>query len=242
MNESVKALINAVNPGYVSAPRTGAKGTSVTDIFKEVEEELRRENVAKLWKKYGHYVIGVVVALVLGVAGVEGWQAYDLGRRSELSDKFAAALDLASGGHSAAALESLAGLAGPGDGGYGGLAAFEEARLLAESGDLEGAIAIWDRIAESSVLGPGFRGVAALLSVIHQLDDGDPAALRARLEPLAAEGQPFRASAQELLALLALRRGDRQAARELYTAIADNRAAPSGIRTRATQILAAIKD
>ncbi len=214
----------------------------MADIFKEVDEAIREERFGKLWKKYGRHMISVAVAVVLGVAGIQGWSAYDLDRRSGLSDRYSAALGQAAAGDTAAALNALLDLADAGGDGYAGLAAFERARVLADSGDIDGARAVWDRIAESSELGPAFRGAAVLLSVMHQLDEGDPAALRARLGPLAAEGQAFRATALELLALLALREGDRAAARAHYTTIADDREAPLGIKTRATQMLTALKD
>ncbi len=213
----------------------------MADVFKEVDEALREERFTKLWKKYGRAVIALAVAVVAAVAGLQGWRVYDLNRRSELSDRYAAALEQAVAGQTAPALNALADLSNSGDGGYPGLAAFERARMLAESGDLDGAVATWERIAENTALGPGFRSVAVLLSVMRSLDDGDPAALRKRLEPLAVEGQSFRASALEMLALLALREGDRETARAHYTKIADDRAAPSGVRARAAQMLAALK-
>ena len=213
----------------------------MADVFKEVDEALREERFTKLWKRYGRSLIALAVAVVAAVAGLQGWRAYDLNRRSELSDRYAAALEQAVAGQTAPALNALADISNSGGGGYPGLAAFERARMLAESGDLDGAVATWDRIAENTALGPGFRSVAVLLSVMHRLDDGDPAALRERLEPLAVEGQPFRASALEMLALLALRGGDRETARAHYTKIADDRAAPSGVRARAAQMLAALE-
>ncbi len=66
--------------------------------------------------------------------------------------------------------------------------------------------------------------------------------MRARLQPLAADSQPFRSSARELLALIALGEGDTAAARDLYTKISDDREAPAGLRQRATQMLAALKE
>ncbi len=214
----------------------------MADIFKEVDEDLRRENLTKLWKKHGREVIGLAVAVVLGVAGVQGWRAYDLDRRGKLSDRYASALELAADGDTSAGLNALIDLSEADGGGYAGLAALEEARLRVASGDIGGAIAVWDRIAAESGLGEGFRGAATLLSVLHQIDTGDPGVLRGRLEPLAAAGAPFRATARELLALLALGEGDRAGARELYTKIADDREAPSGLRQRATQMLAALKE
>jgi hypothetical protein len=75
---------------------------------------------------------------------------------------------------------------------------------------------------------------------MHQVDDGDPAALQGRLDELIGPGEPFRASALELSAVLALRAGDKEKARSLYTQIVDDLAAPAGLRARATQILSAL--
>jgi hypothetical protein len=214
----------------------------VADIFKEVDEDLRRDNLEKLWKKYGFQIIGLAVAVVLGVAGVQGWQAYDLDQRGKLSDRYGVALELAQGGETTAGLDAMIGLSEASGGGYAGLAAFEEARLRVESGDTGGAIAVWDRIAESSGLGPGFKEAATLFSILHQIDSGNPAALRARLQPLAADSQSFRSTARELLALIALGEGDTAAARALYTKISDDRETPAGLRQRAAQMLAALKE
>ena len=214
----------------------------MADIFKEVDEELRRDNLAKLWSKYGRSLISVAAGIVLAVAAVQAWRAYDLNRRSDLSDRYAAALDVAAGGDPTAALNALAELSEAGSGSYAGLAAFEEARLRLESGDRDGAVKIWDKLAAESALGEGFRSIATLLSVMHQLDTADSAVLRSRLDPLATDGQPFRSSAREMLALLALLDGDRATARELYTGIADDREAPAGLRARAAQMLQTLKD
>ena len=214
----------------------------MADIFKEVDEDLRRDNLEKLWKKYGLQIIGLAAAVVLGVAGVQGWQAYDLDQRSKLSDRYGAARELAQGGETTAGLDAMIDLSEASGDSYAGLAAFEEARLRVESGDTGGAIAVWDRIAEGSGLGPGFKEAATLFSILHQIDSGDPAALRTRLQPLAADSQPFRSTARELLALIALGEGDTAAARDLYTKISDDREAPAGLRQRATQMLAALKE
>jgi hypothetical protein len=214
----------------------------VADIFKEVDEDLRRDNLGKLWKKYGLQIISLAAAIVLGVAAVQGWRTYDLDQRGKLSDRYGAAQELAQGGEVTAGLDAMIDLSEASGGGYAGLAAFEEARLRVESGDTGGAIEVWDRIAEGSELGPGFKEAAILFSVLHQIDDGNPASLRARLQPLATDSQPFRSTARELLAVIALGDGDTASARELYTKISDDREAPAGLRQRATQMLATLKD
>lgn len=213
----------------------------MADIFKEVDEELRRDQAAKLWKKYGGYILAAAAVVVLGMAGLQAWRYYDLSRRKEISDRFAAALYQVTAGNKTAGLEEFTGFADASASGYRGLAAFEQARMLADSGDAAGAIAIWDRIAADGAMGEGFRNTATLLSVLHQIDETDPATLRGRLEPLAVEGRPFRASANELLAVLSLREGDQATARDLYSKITDDRSAPAGLRARAAQMLAALK-
>lgn len=212
----------------------------MADIFREVDEELRRENFEKLWKRYGKIVIAVVVVVIAAMAAFQGWRAYDQKQREAQSDAFAAALATAQAGDSVSAANALVELSDPDGGGYPGLAAMERARLLAASGDLGGAIDLWDRIAADSGLGAGFRDMATLMSVMHQIDQGEPSALRQRLEPLAAEDAPFRGSAWELLAVLSLRAGDTAAARELYTRISDDLELPGGLRARAAQVLAAL--
>ncbi len=213
----------------------------MADIFKEVDEELRRDHAAKVWKKYGHVVIGAAVTVVLATAGYQVWTWWDVKQRTELSQGYAAAVDLFEQGKTEDAAAAFGGLAAAG-GGYGTLAAFNRARLLAEAGDTAAAIEAWDRLAASASAGPAFRGAATVLSVMHQSDSGDPADLEARLEPLTAEDSGFRPIALELTAVMALRRGDRTRAREIYTRLADDRTAPVGLRGRASQMLAALEE
>ncbi|MGF1609811.1 MAG: tetratricopeptide repeat protein [Kiloniellales bacterium] len=211
----------------------------MTDIFREIEEDLRQEKLKKLWKQYGAYVVGLIVLIVAGVGGYQAWKAWDLERRFEQSNRYAAALQQLRTGNQAGAEATLTELAGSGSG-YAVLARFEQAGLKAESGDLSGAIALWDQLARDGTAGPAFQGLATLLSVTHQIDSGDPGELEVRLRPLTAQGNPFRPSALELTAALALRAGDSARARELYTELADDRIAPAGLRTRAAQMLEAL--
>ena len=212
----------------------------MADIFREVDEEVRKERIGDLWKRYGSVVIALVTVVILGVAGYKAWTYFDQQRKLEQAEAFAAALALEEAGQSAEAAAAFAALADDGDKGYPLLATFHRARLLFEAGDTEGAIALWDQVARSAAAGPGFQGVATLLSVRHQIGSADPAALRARLEPMTSEGSAFRSGAMELLAVLALEAGDNEEALNLYREIADDLTAPPGLRARAAQMLAVL--
>jgi len=213
----------------------------VADIFKEVDEDLRRDRAAKVWRKYGSFMIGGAVAVVLATAGYQAWNWWYTKTQTELSDRYAAAAQLIERGDSDAAIAEFGTLADS-DGGYATLAAFNQARLLADSGDKAAAIEIWDRLAGSSAAGPAFQGVATLLSVMHQMEDGDPAALEARLTPLSEADGGFQEVALELIATLALRQGDSARAREIYTQISDDPNAPVALRARASQMLNALQE
>ena len=83
-------------PAFPAAYGTYPDGTykdlrPVTDIFQEVEEDVRRERYEQLWKQYGNYVMAAAALLVLGVAGYEAWRNYDLKQRETYSDRYEAA-------------------------------------------------------------------------------------------------------------------------------------------------------
>lgn len=211
----------------------------MADIFKEVDEDLRRDQAAKIWQKYSTVIIGAVVVVVLAVAGYQGWKWWDLKTRSEQSTLYQAALeDLSQGEAGEAAIKLGEVQAGGGD--YAILARFNEARLLSETGDLAGAVEIWTGLAQDSSAGPALQGAAHVLSIMHQLDSGDPASLEAELQPLLQPDNGYRAMALEMSAILALRRGDSERARSLYTEVVDDLTAPATLRGRAAQMLATL--
>jgi len=213
----------------------------VSDIFREVDEDLRRDRASELAKKYGPYFIGFAVAIVVGTLGYNLWRDWDLEHRSEQSDLYTAAVELAADGDTAASVTALAALGEP-NGSYGTLATFERARLLAEEGSRDEALALWQALAASEAAGPALQGAARLFFVMHQIDDGDSDELRAMLEPLMVAGNGFRPVAMELNAMLLLRDGNREAARQIYGEIADDLTAPPGLRARAAQVLASLAE
>jgi hypothetical protein len=212
----------------------------MADIFKEVDEELRHERYAKLWKKYGMYVITAAVLVVGAVAGTSIWRDYQISAREADGEAFAAALSTFESGDNAAAANAFAALAESAGGGYAVLARLQAALALGRSGDAQAAAAAFEGVAADSSADPLFRDLAVLLLAIETLDTADPASLTARLQPLAAATSPWRHTARELTALLAIRAGEPVRARELLTTLSDDDEAPIGIRGRATELLATL--
>lgn len=213
---------------------------SESNLFREIDEELRHEHYAKLWKKYGGYVIGAALVLVLGVAGYQGWHAYDTSTRNTLGERFVNAQRLVDEGRIDLATEEFSKLAAESGGGYRLLARFQEAALLARNGDNAGAVAAYRELSADSGVDTLYRDLAILLEVLHVADTGDAETLGSRLAPLTEPGNPWRHSAREITAQLAFAGGDREGARQLFSQLAGDDTAPSGVRDRAVEMLAII--
>ena len=211
----------------------------MSDIFREIDEELRRDNLLKLWARYGRYLIAVAVAALVIAGGIVAWRDHQLAERRAQSTRYAGALTLARDGKEADAAKVFAAIAQEG-GGYAVLASFEEAALLAKQGDRAVAIADYDRIAATGDLDPGLRGLALLLSVMQSLPEADAHQTMDRLAPLTGTGNPWRPTALELTALARLKSGDRNGALDLYKGLADDLAAPPSLRARAAEMAAAL--
>jgi hypothetical protein len=211
----------------------------VSDIFREIDEELRRDNLLKLWSRYGRYVVALVVLMLVVAGGIVAWRDHQASERRLQSTRYAAALSLVREGKEPEAAKVFGAIAQEG-GGYAALALFEEAGLLAKTGDRKGAAAVYDRIAGASGLDPVFRDLAVLLSVMHGMPEADPQAIIERLAPMTAAGNPWRPTALELTAAARLKSGDKGGALALYQSLADDLAAPQGLRARAAEMAAAL--
>jgi hypothetical protein len=211
----------------------------VSDIFREIDEELRRDNLLKLWSRYGRYIIGAVALALVVAGGIVAWRDHQLSERRAQSARYAGALALARDGKEADAAKVFAAIAHEG-GGYAVLADFEDAALLAKSGDRPAAVAAYDHIAAQNDLDPSLRGLAVLLAVMQGSPEADPHATIDRLAPLTESGNPWRPTAVELTALARLKSGDKSGALDLYKGLADDPAAPQGLRARAAEMVVAL--
>ena len=214
----------------------------MVDIFDEVEEELRAERTKAFMKKYGGLLFGACVAMIGAAVGWQGWQWRQTHQDMEAAAQYLAAASRTEGGgvagrdraEAAAAFEVAA--AGAPDG-YRVLARLRAAALRAEAGDLIAASALWDQITADKSVDPLLRDLASLTWCLYHADQGDPALLEGRLNPLAAPGNAWRSLAAEQLAILDLRRGRTEEAKTRLKKLAEDTTAPAGVRGRASAIL-----
>lgn len=212
----------------------------MADLFREIDEELRRDKALRFWREHGKYVLAAALAVVVAVGLAMGWR--DWRQRERLADgaRFAEAQGLVLAEKPAEAAAAFAQLASGAGGGYAMLARFEAAALKLRAGDAAGGLALYQGLANDSGLAKAYRDLALLLSVMHGVDEGEPAALIQRLVPLTAADNPWRFTALELNALLEQRAGNAEPAREIYKRLAEDALTPVPLRSRAGEMLAVL--
>jgi len=213
----------------------------MSDIFREVDEDIRRERFKKLWDRFGVYVIALAVLIVVATAGYRLYVYFEEKKAEAAGDKFTAALKLAEDGKHAEAANALSEIVADGSGGYPVLARFRLATEKVAAGDKAGAVTELDAVANDGSAQPLVRDMARLRAALILVETASLADLEGRIGNLAATGNPWRNSARELLGLAAWRSGDFPAARKYFQQIADDQDKPRDIAQRADVMLALIR-
>ena len=209
----------------------------VSDIFHEVDEEVRREQLKKLWDRYGNYVAAAAVLLVLAVAAWRAYLWWDAKKAAETGAAFEAAITLAESGKRSEAEAAFADIAGHGTSGYRHLARMREAAELAQT-DPKAAIAAYDQIAADGSVGHVLQDLALLRAGALLIDAGSYQEAQRRLEPLAANDRTFRHTAREFLVLASWRAGDATGAKRWFDLIMTDAQTPAPTRSRVEMLMA----
>ena len=204
----------------------------MADIFQEVDEEVRRERLIKLWQRYGNLIIALCILIVAAVGGWRGYEWWQTRKAAESGAAFEAAVRLAEDAKHQEAEAAFAKLAADGSAGYRPLARLRVAAELTGT-DKAAAIKAYDEIAADRNAGQVIQDLAALRSGFLLVDTAPYSGIRQRLEPQTAADKPFRHSARELLALSAWKSGDTAAAKQWATMIINDSLTPQGTRSRA---------
>jgi hypothetical protein len=201
------------------------------EFIREVDEEYRRDQLAKIWQRYSGIIIAVVALVVVGVGGWRYWEHVQETRAQAAAVRFEDALKLSSEDKSQEAEAALEALAKEGDTGYSLLARF---RLAAERGqqNAEEGAAAYDALANDAGVAPLWKDLARLRAAWLRLDTADPAQIRQAVEPMAAPANAWRHSARELLGLSGLKAGDMDYAGRWFDQIAADRETPPALRQR----------
>ncbi len=205
-------------------------------FYREVDEELRRDQMKTYWERFGKLVIAGVVLLLALIGGFIWWQNQKEVKAGERSQTLVAAFDDVAAGRRAAALPKLDELAKSGSDGHRAAALITKADVAIESGDLKGAAATFKQIADDGGLAQPYRDLALVRMTAVELDTLPPQAVIDRLKGLAVAGNPWFGSAGEMVALSYLKLNKPQQAAGIFAAMAKDKKLPDTLRSRASQM------
>lgn len=211
----------------------------MADIFHEVDEEVRRERLQKLWDRYSIYIIGAAVLIVAAIGAWRGYEYWQAKKAAAAGSAFESALTLSEAGKYSEAEAAFAKIQSDAPAGYRTLARLRAAAELARVKPAD-AIKAYDELAADNSLGTTLRDLAAVRAGMLMVDKASLADMRHRLDAAAEPGGTFRHTAREMLALSAWRNHDFTAARRYIDMIATDGDTPPGTRARADVLSALI--
>ena len=207
----------------------------MSDLFEEVEEQLRSDRYKALVRRAAPWVLTAAAVALVAALGIWGWQQYQLQITNKASEQYAAALTAGSQGDVPKATQIFTEISKSPAKAYKSMSLMQLGALKLSSGkpdDTKAAVALFDQAAAAApddVLGDAAR----LKSAFAILDTAPYAEVEGRLTPLMNDKHPYRVQAREALAFAKLLKGDDKGARGDFLVISQSLDAPEGLRQRA---------
>jgi hypothetical protein len=188
-------------------------------LFREVDEELRREQFAKIWERYGIYLIGLAVLIIVLVGGAKIWQAQRLANAQAFGAKYEEAIALENETKLGDAAKAFEAIAADAPKGYAALAALSQSGTELRLGNRPKALEIFERLAASSSTDSELANFARLQAAALRLGEADFTEMENRLKPLTSDDSAWRLPARELLGTAALKAGKLDEARTTLSSL-----------------------
>lgn len=204
-------------------------------FLREVDEELRRDQIVGVWTTHGRLILGLVGGGLLIFAAILGWRHWSTVKAENEAVKLQTAFDSVAANKPAEAAPALAELEASGVPGYAAAARMTEANQLYASGKTKEAAAKFAAIAGDTSMAQPVRDYALIRQTNIDFDTLAPQAIIDRLKPLATKDSAWLGSAGEMVAMAYLKLNKPTEARAMFKAIAETETVPESIRTRAVQ-------
>lgn len=205
-------------------------------FLREVDEELRRDDVARIWKRWGRVLLVLVLLALIGLAAFLWWRDNQAKQAGAEGERLNATIEQLGANQINLAMPALKQLAASDRAGYRAAGQLASGAIAAQQGDVKAAVAAYAGVANDEKVGKPFRDLALIRQTTTEFDTLAPAQVIARMQPLAQKGSPWFGSAGELLAVAQLKAGRTTDAAATFAALAADPAVPSSIRSRSTQM------
>lgn len=205
-------------------------------FYREVDEEVRREQLTGYWKRYGKAMVAAIILVLAAVAGFLWWQQHKLEQAGAHGEVLTAAFDDIQAGKAKEAGAKLDQLVKEGGPGYQAAATLTQADYAIQNNQTAAAIAAFRKVADDKNLPEPYRNLALVRMTALQFDTLNPDVVISRLKPLAQAGNPWFGSAGEMVAVAYLKQNKPQLAAPIFAGIAKDKTVPDSLRSRAVQM------
>lgn len=178
----------------------------MTDIIRDIDEEMRRDALLSRVRRYAWVFVLLVVVVMIAVAAIYFWQDRQARLVRDSATELATAIKLGET-DAPTAKAQLDALAADPNNGNGIIAGFESAELSLREGDPAAAAASLDALAQARGQDDPYGQAATLFAIYTDLNTGDPADLLAKIDSLITEGGAFTELAMDMKAQVLVRDG-----------------------------------
>jgi hypothetical protein len=204
-------------------------------FLREVDEEVRRDQMVSVWKNYGRLIIAAIIAGLAIFGAILGWRAWSHSNEEAETLKLQQAFDAVGSGDAKGAKTSFDALAKDGAPGNRAIATLMQANALLAAGDAKGAAAKFGEVAGDTSVAQPLRDLATIRQTYTEFDTLQPQTIIDRLKPLATKDSDWLGSAGEMTAMAYRRMNKPNEARAMFKTIAESDKVPQPIRERAVQ-------
>lgn len=205
----------------------------MTDVFEEVEEEIRSERLKRLARNWLPILGGILLVALIAALSWWGWQSFETSRAHAGSIAYQRGLEALQSGDSAGAETAFGEAADKGNGAYKALALQQRAGIAAAANRIPDAITLLDDAAKAT-REPILHDTAVYKSALLMMDNGATLEdIEAKLTPLTKEGRPMLPFAQEALGMARLQFNKPAEAREVFVLLTLGQDVPDSVRQRA---------
>lgn len=198
----------------------------MSDVFNEIEDDIRNEKLQQFWKENGAWIIGGAILAVILTGALTFWRHWEYDRNTAATSELTRIV-------STGDLKQLEKFGEDGDKNHAMVARFVAAGMHLQRGEKDQAIKLYNEIADTSRTDKTWRSLAKILSISQRLDTESPEKLEKELSSLARDKDPWRYTARELQALLAAKQNHLQEAVDILTTVTADPQAPADARARA---------
>jgi hypothetical protein len=209
-------------------------------FLREVDENLRRDQLRDFAKKHGNWIIGALILFLAAAGGWIYWQQYQVQRSEQQVEELSRIYSDIAAGKTGSAGRRLDTLSESGKKGVRASALFARAALAIQQNDMKLALSSYKEAANDKSLPQPYRDAALIRQTAIEFDNVKPDEVIRRMEPLAKPGSPWFLSSGEMTAMALIKQGKSQEAGRLFAAIAKDKTVPDESRGRAVQIAATL--